>query len=207
MNNCIENMMEEHELIVRVLASLDTLADQLEEGASVPRGDLALFGRFFRDFADRCHHGKEEDRLFAKMNEFGFPREYGPVGVMLAEHAAGREHVRALAALGQGTGPLVDRETRQAVEHIREFVPLLFFHIHKENNILYPMAQQAIPAEELAQLDQACAAFDREVVGPAEVAQLRALAEELTRAYPADPAKLAAAVPAAGCHLSPCGAH
>jgi len=28
---------------------------------------------FFREFADQCHHGKEEDRLFVCMNRMAFP--------------------------------------------------------------------------------------------------------------------------------------
>jgi hemerythrin-like domain-containing protein len=206
MNNCIENMMEEHRLIVRVLASLQALAKELELGVEVPREDVARFGRFFRDFADKCHHGKEEDRLFARMAEHGFPREHGPVGVMLAEHTAGREHVRALIAAG-GTGLLSGADAQEVAAHAREFVPLLFFHIHKENNILYPMAQQALPPEVMEALDHDCAVFDRDVMPPEEAAQLRTLAEDLIRAYPADPAMLAEAAPVAGCHLAPCGAH
>ena len=68
---------------------------------------------------------------------------------------------------------------------------LLYGHIQKENNILYPMAQQAIPPAEFARLDESCAAFDREVLGAGEVLKLKALAAELTRKYPASPADLA----------------
>jgi len=83
MNNCVESMMQEHELIVEVLAALEAMAKSLAAGAEVAREDVADFGRFFRDFADKCHHGKEEDRLFAKMVEIGFPQDRGPIAVML----------------------------------------------------------------------------------------------------------------------------
>jgi hemerythrin-like domain-containing protein len=64
MNKCVESMIQEHELIVEVLASLQAMAQQLAAGGPVARQDVADFGRFFRDFADKCHHGKEEDGLF-----------------------------------------------------------------------------------------------------------------------------------------------
>ncbi len=191
MNKCIETMMEEHELIVAVLASLRTMAEKLEAGGQVQRQDVADFGTFFRQFADKCHHGKEEDRLFRKMVEAGFPREAGPIGVMLAEHDAGRAEVRSLVEVGAGSGPLSPAETTTLIACAGDFVPLLYGHIQKENNILYPMAQQAIPPAEFARLDESCAAFDREVLGAGEVAKLKALAAELTRKYPADPAELA----------------
>jgi len=67
-------MVQEHELIVGGLASLQVMVEKLATGGLVARQDVADFGRFFRDFADKCHHGKEEDRLFVKMIEVGFPR-------------------------------------------------------------------------------------------------------------------------------------
>ncbi|HWH72206.1 MAG TPA: hemerythrin domain-containing protein [Candidatus Sulfotelmatobacter sp.] len=191
MNQCIESMMQEHELIVEVLASLHAMAEKLAAGGPVPRQDAADFGRFFRDFADKCHHGKEEDRLFAKMVEVGFPRESGPIAVMLAEHDAGRHEVRGLLEIGAGAGPLSELERARTLDYARQFVPLLYAHIQKENNILYPMAQNSIPPEEFERLDQSCAAFDLEVRGQLDVSQLKALAADLVRRYPADSAQLA----------------
>ena len=80
MNKSIEDMMNEHRLIVQVLGSLDTLAHRLREQATVPRQDVARFATFFREFADKFHHAKEEDRLFVKMNECGFPSRVWPGG-------------------------------------------------------------------------------------------------------------------------------
>lgn len=201
MNTCIDAMMREHELIVQVLASLQAMTEKLISGGSVPRQDFADFGRFFRDFADKCHHGKEEDRLFVKMVEVGFPQDRGPIAVMLAEHDAGRAQVRGLLALGAGSGPLTEPEKANAADYAGELVPLLYAHIQKENNILYPMAQNAIPPGELALLDESCKAFDRQIQGQLDVAELRDLAARLSRCYPADAARLAAyAACGGGCH-------
>jgi hypothetical protein len=61
---------------------------------SVSIGDCS---GFFRNFADRCHHSKEEDELFPKMVEHGIPKEGGPIGVMLMEHDQGRAFVRGMS--------------------------------------------------------------------------------------------------------------
>jgi hemerythrin-like domain-containing protein len=191
MNKCVELMMQEHELIVEVLASLKAMADELAAGSSVSRQDVADFGRFFRDFADKCHHGKEEDRLFVKMVEAGFPQDSGPVAVMLAEHEEGRQEVRGLVAIGSGSGVLSDAEQARVIQYASEFVPLLYAHIQKENNILYPMAQNAISPEQFEALDQSCEAFDQEIRGKLNVAGLKQLATRLAARYPADSASLA----------------
>jgi hemerythrin-like domain-containing protein len=200
MNNCIESMMQEHEVIVEMLASLKAMADKLAAGEPIPRKDVVDFGRFFRDFADKCHHGKEEDRLFVKMVESGFPQDGGPIAVMLAEHDAGRQEVRGLLAIGSRSGPLSDAEQAGIVDYAGRFVPLLYGHIQKENNILYPMAQNAISPEELARLDDSCEAFDRQIRLVLDVAGLKALAAELVHRYPADPARLAVYGGCGACH-------
>ena len=191
MNKCVELMVQEHEVILGVLASLQALAEKLRTGSEVARQDVADFGRFFRDFADKCHHGKEEDRLFVKMVQAGFAQDSGPIAVMLSEHEAGRQEVRGLLAIGAGSGPLSENERASVIEYVSQFVPLLYAHIQKENNVLYPMAQNTISPEEFAQLDQSCDAFDREIQGQIDVAELKALAASLARRYPADPAELA----------------
>ena len=200
MNRCLELMMQEHELIVQVLASLQTMAQRLAEGQPVARQDVADFGRFFRDFADKCHHGKEEDRLFVEMVEAGFPRESGPIAVMLAEHDAGREEVRGLLAIGMGSGPLSELEKAQTIQYANEFVPLLYGHIQKENNILYPMAQDAIAPEVFERLDRSCDAFDQSVRTRLDVAGLKKLASDLGRKYPGNVADLAMEIGCGACH-------
>jgi hemerythrin-like domain-containing protein len=193
-------MMQEHELIVAVLASLQAMSEELSAGGEVARQDIASFGRFFRDFADKCHHGKEEDRLFVKMVEAGFSEESGPIAVMLAEHDAGRQEVRGLLAVGAGSGPLSTQEQARVVEYASQFVPLLYAHIQKENNVLYPMAQNSIAPEELERLDESCEAFDQEIGGQLDVSELKKLAADLIRRYPAQPAQLAVYGGCGVCH-------
>ena len=79
-------------------------------------------------------------------------------------------------------------------------MPLLYAHIQKENNILYPMAQNTIPPEEFELLDQSCEAFDKEIRGKLNVAELKQLAASLARRYPADPASLAVYGGCGACH-------
>ena len=187
MYEAIHALMEEHRVIEEVLGALETFADRLDQGEAADRATVADFGAFFRNFADRCHHGKEEDRLFATMVKHGFPGEFGPIAVMLAEHAEGRDHVGALVAIGEGEGPLSQEEKERLVSHCRNYVPLLRAHILKEDNILYPMAEQSLPPGVLEDLAGDFEAFEREVMGDGAHAAFHGLAEKLAAAYP--PAK------------------
>ena len=180
MSQIIETLMHEHRVIEEVLGALGSLAgdDALE------RETVADFARFFRDFADHCHHGKEEKQLFVALVDAGVPREQGPIAVMLAEHEQGRAHVRALAALGAGYGPLSAEERKLFTVHASEFVFLLRNHISKENGVLYPMAEARLSPSTLVDLAARCEAFERDVVGAGKHEQLHALADKLVAAYP-----------------------
>ncbi|MFH1483037.1 MAG: hemerythrin domain-containing protein [Chloroflexota bacterium] len=138
-------LMEEHRLIERLLRVLESAAGKLERSEEV---SPALFARaldFIRNFADRCHHGKEEDCLFHALEAHGLPRHAGPVAVMLSEHEQGREYVRrmtkALDAWGKGDWVAAGELAKNA----RGYAALLASHIPKEDNILYPMGENILP--------------------------------------------------------------
>src|SRR3990172_13287727 len=147
-----ETLRQEHEVILRGLAQLERLGKDLEAGKPLDRDALAWLVDFFRTFADRCHHGKEEQHLFPAMERHGIPREGGPLGVMLVEHDQGRAFIRAMA----------EGNDREAAEAITGYVTLLRAHIDKENDILFRMAEEVIPEAEQRGLAQAVEAGGEE---------------------------------------------
>jgi hemerythrin-like domain-containing protein len=195
----IEVLMNEHRLIERVLGSLETFAAEVEGGRAVERRVLADYGAFFRDFADACHHGKEEDVLFQRMVDRGFPRDAGPVAVMLHEHRVGRGHVRALREVAAGEGPLAAVETALVLESTAAFVPLLRAHIQKEDRILYPMAQRLLTGPEMDAMEAEFEAIQARMRAEGTLERLHDLAGRLAAAFPPDPARMAAAAEAVGC--------
>jgi len=90
-------LKKEHRAIEKVLNALDDFALKLEKGEKVNAEVLEKSVDFIRTFADRCHHGKEEDRLFQLMARRGFSKNSGPIAVMLQEHELGRSFVKAMA--------------------------------------------------------------------------------------------------------------
>jgi hemerythrin-like domain-containing protein len=188
MTKALEILMDEHRVIERVLASLETFAERLEDDAD-PRQALRDYARFFREFADRCHHAKEEDRLFVEMIGHGFPREQGPIAVMLSDHVEGRAHVGGIAKVGEGTGPLSADEVAVVRFHVHSYVPLLRSHIMKEDNVLYPMASRALPPEVMDRLARDFEAHEHDTMGHGTHEDLHRLADRLIESYP--PAKLA----------------
>lgn len=184
MSQAIDTLMNEHRVIEHVLTALESAAHQTREGAPLERARVAEFADFFKNFADTCHHGKEEDLLFKKMVDVGFPREQGPIAVMLFDHTAGREHVGALHAIGAASGALTPLERASFIEHADAYVPMLRQHILKEDRVLYPMAVQAIPPAEMAQMATDFEDFERNVMGAGVHEGFHRLADSLIAAYP-----------------------
>jgi hemerythrin-like domain-containing protein len=195
----IEVLMNEHRLIEQVLGSLETFAAEVERGLAAERPLLADYGTFFRDFADACHHGKEEDILFQRMVERGFSRETGPVAVMLDEHEVGRGHVSILRQAGEATGPLAAMETQLVLENAGAFIPLLRAHIQKEDRILYPMAVRLLTGPEMDVMETEFEALEARMRADGSYDRLRGLASRLTAAFRPDPARMAAAANLVGC--------
>jgi hemerythrin-like domain-containing protein len=138
----------EHRVIEQVLDCLEMIAQKARSDGRIERDSASEVVRFLRGFADACHHGKEEDRLFPAMVSKGVPGDVGPVGVMLAEHDQGRAAVREMDALVSVDGG--DPEAFATVA--LGFVELLRDHILKEDNILFPMADSVLSEDDQSAL-------------------------------------------------------
>ncbi len=157
----IEQLMAEHRVIEDVLDALESYVARLDDGADP--ADLARFVTFLRAFADGCHHGKEEDILFVTLVQQGFPRDSGPVAMMLWEHEEGRRHVGALLDLAERRGrsqPWTAEDRLALASHSRAYAALLRAHILKEDQILYPMARRHLASETIADMARRFGEFE-----------------------------------------------
>ncbi len=159
--DAIDTLMNEHRTIERVIDALVAFAGDARRRRVTAREELSLFVGFLQQFADGIHHGKEEHVLFQALLDHGFPREGGPVAMMLLEHARGRALVEVLdRAAAPSATPWDDDDRRTVEEAARAYAALLHAHIHKEDAILYPMAEQHLPAEVMDAVSLRCQRVD-----------------------------------------------
>ncbi len=140
-----EMLMHEHRIIERMLNILSNYCTKIERGKEVSPENLQKCVDFLMVFADKCHHLKEENVLFVEMEAHGIAPDTGPTAVMLAEHEIGRRYVRGMAnavenyAKGDANKAFIDN-----VDNARAYIGLLTQHIQKEDNMLYPMANELL---------------------------------------------------------------
>jgi hemerythrin-like domain-containing protein len=183
--DAIETLMNEHRVIERVCDALVGFADEARRKGTTDKDELSRFVTFIREFADRCHHGKEEEILFATMVAHGFPRDGGPIAVMLHEHGEGRALVGALAAKTTQTGEWSAADLQEIADDANAYSNLLHGHIHKEDAVLYPMAEQHLPPEAMERVSAECERFEEQQTGAGEHERYHALADELVSRHAA----------------------
>jgi hemerythrin-like domain-containing protein len=180
MGKAIEDLQNEHQAIISGLQILDTFSRRIDRGLDVQRRDIHDIIGFLKEFADTCHHGKEEGILFPALINAGMEEKGGPIEAMLLEHAKGRELIKEMDIAVSGKEDH-ERFTRAA----REYSDLLQAHIAKENGVLFPSAENTLTAPQLDQIYEAFEQHERKVIGIGRHEELHAMLKKLKQKYSA----------------------
>ncbi len=179
-----DKLKEEHKAIKEMLGVLGRICTRLKAGEGIDPAHLDQVVAFLRGFADKRHHGKEENLLFPAMEKAGFPREHGPLAVMLMEHTEGRNDVAALSGAIALYKDSNRKETAGIISAGERYIRLLTDHIEKEDNVLFPTADMHIPETYQRELLEQFAQADAETTGERKVEEFRVMITELTKTYP-----------------------
>lgn len=178
-------LAREHRLIERALAILARLSDEAVRTKTLDAVTAGELLRFFREFADRIHHLKEERILFPAIEA----KSFFPGCGLLSEHELGRLRVRNMAAAIERWS-VGDAEARMAfVRQARSYINLLQTHIAKEDDCLARTTATAFPDD--AEREALAGAFDdleRREIGEGAFERYAAILEALAaRLIPVPP--------------------
>ena len=186
MSSAIQILRDEHDKILEMLDCLEALVQRLAAGESFPVETLSDLTDFFVLFADRSHHGKEEDLLFPLLERKGVPRQGGPLGCMLGEHEEGRAFVGMMKQNTKESARGNEAARRAWTGAARGYAQLLRKHISKENEILFQIAEHILSNEEQAELELQFAQAQAQKLDQATLSKLeqtrKKIAQELAAA-------------------------
>jgi hemerythrin-like domain-containing protein len=131
----LDDLRSEHVLIEKVVGSLRTFAAGPVHGAD----DGAAYLRFFRLYAGRYHHAREEDVLFPALVATEVPGDRGPLKILLDAH-----HSMA--------GVLDQMEAGVTLDLAEHYGRALLHHIDAENSVLFPESEIRLRARGGAEL-------------------------------------------------------
>ncbi|MCL5406091.1 MAG: hemerythrin domain-containing protein [Deltaproteobacteria bacterium] len=180
--NATDQLRAEHEGILTMLQILERICEQMNSGKRANLDHLDQIVEFLQVFADKCHHGKEEDILFPALEKVGIPREGGPIGVMLSDHEQGRKYIRAM---GEALEELKEGRdgSGEFVRAASGYIELLRSHIMKENNVLFVMGERNLSQEEQTRLFDSFEIMEQEKIGVGRHEAFHRLIDELSSEY------------------------
>ncbi len=132
------SLRRDHDLIDKVIKSMETTVQLLESGKKIPESILNLVIDFSKNFTDVCHHSKEEKSLFPALEKAGMPTHMGPIAKMLMEHEVTRKIGNKIEESANNYFKTDD--ATQLISDMKEYVEHVTEHLWKENNRLFMMA-------------------------------------------------------------------
>ena len=163
------DLIEEHGGIMLMLSIMKKVAEKLRAGEEVSKKHLDMILEFLVNFADKCHHGKEEDVLFPEL--FKNPSNQELVTELIDEHKTGREYIKNMVDSGDLAG------------NMEKYIELLTEHVRKENGVLFPIANNELSKETQTQMEEQFEKFELEVIGAGKHEEYHAWLEELKKVY------------------------
>jgi hemerythrin-like domain-containing protein len=158
-------LMIEHRLIEKMIAVMKNAIERYEHEGKIDLLLIDIAVDFIRTYADRCHHGKEEDILFRDLNKKSLPDEQRSImGELVEEHRLGRKAVAELVAAKeryvQGDKKAL-RAMLDRIKFISDFYPK---HIEKEDKRFFMPCMDNFSKDEKNMMLQEEWEFDKNLI-------------------------------------------
>jgi hemerythrin-like domain-containing protein len=120
---------------------------------------------FISTYADRTHHGKEEDIMFRELDQRDLSKEDRRImDELIDEHVFGRRITKELVEANTLYRNGDDRALAVVISKLQAFVDFYPRHIAKEDKVFFPAARAYVTDEEdLAMLEEFWE-FDRKMI-------------------------------------------
>lgn len=158
----IDLLIDEHQNILKFVAIMKSSCKEILDGKAVDINLFREYINFARNYADKHHHGKEEEILFKIMVD-----ELPPLAEklirqgMLVEHDLGRLFMANLEeALAKYEESNDDIYKLDIIANAVAYGDLLARHIDKEDKVVYTFAMRELSSELKQRVDEETRAFE-----------------------------------------------
>jgi hemerythrin-like domain-containing protein len=158
-------LMIEHRLIERMILAIKDVLAKIEAKQKVDPVFVDTAVDFIRMYADRTHHGKEEDILFRELEKKELSDQDRRIMTeLIEEHVFGRKTTKALVDANTRYRNGDDAALTGITENLQTLAEFYPKHIRKEDEVFFPASRAYFSDEE----DQAMLAefweFDRKMI-------------------------------------------
>lgn len=127
-------LMVEHRLIERMITLMQAEIDRMEKNREVDAGFLAVAVDFMQVYADRTHHGKEEDIFFRELVKKKLkPQHLKIMNELVEEHVWARSKVKELIRATDSYQGGKKKKLDEIILLMKQLVEFYPKHINKED--------------------------------------------------------------------------
>jgi len=158
-------LMIEHRLIERMLLVIEDALLKIESKHKVDPVFVDIAVDFIRVYADRTHHGKEEDILFRELEKKPMSDEDRRVmNELIEEHERGRRATKALVEANTRYRNGDETALSDISEKLRTLIEFYPKHIDKEDKVFFPSSRAYFTDEEDQAMLTVFWEFDRKMI-------------------------------------------
>jgi hemerythrin-like domain-containing protein len=152
-------LMAEHRLIEKCVALLEGKLKILNQGKQPNKEHIKRIIDFMRTYADKCHHGKEEDILFEALKRKDIPKKHKDIMNSLID-----DHKKARKLVGMLENANETADIKKAKKAIKDIATLYPKHIETEDKHFFVPVMEYFSEEEQSDMVLAFWEFDRKQI-------------------------------------------
>jgi hemerythrin-like domain-containing protein len=158
-------LMIEHRLIERMITLVEQKIEKIQTTNQVDPLFIDTVVDFIRIYADRTHHGKEEDILFKKLeNKQISDQDRRIMDELVDEHVLGRKTTKELVEANAQYRVGEKIALAVIVSKLKKLVDFYPKHIEKEDKLFFPSYMKYLSDEEDQLMLEEFYEFDREMI-------------------------------------------
>ena len=178
------DLKNDHESILIMLQIMTSISNRIRSESTVDTVHIEKIIDFLRIFADKSHHGKEEDILFPAMEKAGVPNDGGPISMMLRDHTEGRSYIAGIGSSLEQYNINGDSTSLNGIATFMDnYVELLSQHIEKENHVLFMIADSVLPEKQQDELYKEFIKIEEERIGEIRFLEYHEFLQDLKQLY------------------------
>ena len=158
-------LMIEHRLIEKMLIVASNELENIKKTRTVDPVFIDTLVDFIRTYADRTHHGKEEDILFKELENKNLnDKDRNGMQELIDEHISARKTVKELV---EAKTEYIEGDSNSINTIIDTLTFLIDFypeHINKEDKIFFPDTEKYFSDEELDNMLNDFWDFDKKMI-------------------------------------------
>lgn len=158
-------LMIEHRLIERMIQRIRVELQKIERSGKADSLFIELVVDFIRTYADRTHHGKEEQIMFRELGKKELSeKDRSLMDELIQEHAMGRVLTADLVEANRRYKNGVEKALSAIVVKLKTLVDFYPQHIEKEDKKFFPDVMGYLSQQEQDRMLKEFWEFDRQMI-------------------------------------------